>query len=149
MFAFKNVRHIRVIPRQQQRNQIRIMSKKDFQLLRCLFVQDIVYIIFSIGSNMFTVYKAAVINKIQTLLEHGIDDFFNNVTTFLHHLPYCASFFIFVVVSKAFRNEVKRMIYKMFGKDLMTIQEEENRQEKVERDNIEINVVVSSNVLPT
>ena len=47
IFAFKNVRHIRAIPR-QQRHQIRSMTKKDFQLLRCLFVQDIVYIIFSI-----------------------------------------------------------------------------------------------------
>ena len=37
IFAFKNVRRIRAIPR-EKRHQIRSMTKKDFQLLRCLFV---------------------------------------------------------------------------------------------------------------
>ncbi len=149
MFAFKNVRHIRTIPRQQQRGQIRIMTKKDFQLLRCLFVQDIIYIIFSMGSSIYTVYQATTIGRSQTQLELTISQFVNNITNFLHDIPYCASFFIFVFVSKAFRNEVKRMIYKIVGKDPMIGREEENRQETVDRDNIQLNVVVvSNNVLP-
>jgi hypothetical protein len=43
VLSFKNVHHIRTIPR-EKRQQIRSMKKKDFQLLRCLFVHDIVFI---------------------------------------------------------------------------------------------------------
>ena len=44
ILSFKNVRGIRSIPRRQRRTG-RIMRKEDFQLLRCLFVKDIIYII--------------------------------------------------------------------------------------------------------
>ena len=40
ILSFKNVRHIRPVPR-QQRKQLRSMTKKDFQLLRCLYVHNI------------------------------------------------------------------------------------------------------------
>ena len=46
ILAFKNVRRIRANP-SCQRPQIRTMHKKDFQLLRCLYVHNIVYIISS------------------------------------------------------------------------------------------------------
>jgi hypothetical protein len=130
IFTFKNVRRIRAVPR-QQRQQIRTMTKKDFQLLRCLFVHDIVLIIFSIGSAFFTVYQTATANQIRTPLEHAVLTFITNFGTFLRLIPYSASFYIFVVVSKAFRNELKRMIYKICGKDLVPIREEENKQENV------------------
>jgi hypothetical protein len=130
ILAFKNVRHIRAIPR-QQRQQIRTMTKKDFQLLRCLFIQDFLYIIFTIGFTIFTVYQAATIHQIRTPLEQALMDFFYKLFIILEYIPYCASFYIFVVVSKSFRNELKRMIYKIFGKDLVPIREEENKQENV------------------
>jgi hypothetical protein len=130
MFAFKNVRRIRAIPR-QQRQQIRTMTKKDFQLLRCLFIQDFVYIIFSIGLTVFDVYQAATIHQIRTSLEQAIVDFFYKLFILLNYVPYCASFYILVVASKAFRNELKRMICKLCGKDSITIREEENKQENV------------------
>ena len=127
--AFKNVRHIRSIPRQQ----IRKMTKKDFQLLRCLFVQDIVYILFSIPFSIFTVYQAATVYQIRTTLQETIVDFINHNSFILHHVPYCVSFYIFILVSKAFRQELKRMIYK-----IILINDEEN---------IELNIaVVNHNV---
>jgi hypothetical protein len=146
MFAFKNVRRIRNVP-QQQRKQIRTMTKKDFQLLRCLFAQDIVYIIFSIGLSISTVYQAATMHQMQTPLEQAINTFFYNLSIFLHHVPYCASFYIFVAVSKAFRNELKRMVYKICRKDIMLIREEENKQENVGRDNVELNVAVVNHIV--
>ena len=130
ILSFKNVRSIRAVPR-QQRQQIRTMTKKDFQLLRCLFAHDVVYTIFSIGFMINMVYDTAVINKIQTPLEQAIKDFFENLTNFFHHIPFCASFFIFIGLSKAFRHELKRMIYKIVGKDLIVLRDEEKRQENV------------------
>ncbi len=146
MFAFKNVHRIRAIPR-QQRQKIRTMTKKDFQLLRCLFAQDIVYIIFSISLSVSMAYQAVKMYQMQTPLEQTIDAFFYNISVLFHHIPYCASFYIFVVVSKAFRNELKRMVYKICGKDIISIREEENKQENAGRDNVELNVVVVNHIV--
>ena len=141
VIALKNVRQIRTIPR-DQRKQRRTMTKKDFQLLRCLFVLDIVYIIFTFPLNIFTVYKVATIQQTRTSLEQAIYDFFDHLSEFLHHSPYCLSFYIFLLVSKAFRNEIKRMIYKICGKNTAIIRDEENKTENDPRSNIELNVAV-------
>jgi hypothetical protein len=66
-----------------------------------------------------------------------------NIFTLLEFIPFCASFFIFIVVSKAFRSELKRMI----GKKLISIRNKENRQGIVRRDSVELNVV-NTVVLP-
>lgn len=62
------------------------------------------------------------------MLHQTIDDFLNSFGTLIHHIPYCASFFIFIIVSKAFRQEVKRIVYNIFGKKMTPMQEENNRQ---------------------
>ncbi len=138
--AFKNVRRILAFPR-EQRKQIRSMTKKDFQLLHCLFVQDIVYIVCNIFLNVYYVYAVARMDQNQTSLEATISDFLHKILNFLQFIPFCGSFFIFMVVSKVFRNELKRMMYKMIGKNLTPIHEEENRQEHVRRDSVKLNVV--------
>jgi hypothetical protein len=146
MFAFKNVRRIRAVPR-DKRHEIRSMTKKDFQLLRCLFAQDIVFIIFGTTLAIFYIYQALKKNQIRTILERTIVNFLQNLVNFLFDIPYCSNFFVFLIVSKAFRHELKRIMYKIIGKDLAPIREEENRQENVGRDNVELNVV-STIVLP-
>jgi hypothetical protein len=137
LFAFKNVRRIRAIPR-QKRHEIRTMTKKDFQLLRCLFVHDIVYIIFTIGHSIYIVYEGATIYQKRSSLQQEIVDFINHFNEFLHHIPYCLSFYIFVMVSKAFRHALKQMIYEICRKDLTAIQEEENAG----KENRELDVVI-------
>jgi hypothetical protein len=137
ILSFKNVHHIQAIPR-QQRKQIRSMNKKDFQLLRCLFVQGIVFISFSLLINFFYVYQAATRDQEQTLLEQAIGNFLNNVFTILYDIPYCVNFFIFMIVSKAFRHEMKRTAYKMCGKDLIVPRECEN---------IELNIAVVNSIV--
>lgn len=145
IIAFKNVRQLRAIPR-HQRQQIRSMNKKDFQLLRCLFVQDVIYILFNVSISVYLVYAPTTVGQTRTPLVKALDDLFSNVSTFLHHLPFCASFVIFLSVSKAFRNESKRMIYAIVGKEVAILREEENKQEQMEKNNVELSVAV---VLPT
>jgi hypothetical protein len=140
IIAFKNVRRIRSVPR-QQRQQFRTMTKKDFQLLRCLYVHDIIYTIFVTFPSIYGVYIAATQNNTRLPLEQAIVNFIYNFCTFIHHVPYCTSFFIFISVSKAFRQEIKRMAYKMCNKYPMTVQEEEHRHENDARHGIELNVV--------
>ena len=116
------------------------MTKKDFQLLRCLFIQDLIYIIFSIFINIYYAYIVSAKTQFNTALIIAIIIFLNNLFTFLHHIPYCASFYIFIIVSKSFRNELKRMIYKLIGKNIIRIQEDDNRQKNSERTNTQTNV---------
>jgi hypothetical protein len=141
IIAIKKVRHIRIVPR-QQRNQIRTMTKKDFQLLRCLFVQDIVYIMFSLWVNIDYVYVTVTKNQIRTAREQAIVTFLGNLCTCLYNFSYCVSFFIFIVISKAFRQELKRMIYKIYGKNLVVLREEENRQERIELNVVNVSTIV-------
>jgi hypothetical protein len=140
-FSFKNIRYIRIVPR-QQRNQVRSVTKKDFQLLRCLFAHGIAYIIFCTGIYVYYVYDAIRSDGFREPLEQAIDIFVNNFLTFLYNIFFCISFFIFAGISKAFRHELKRLAYKMVGRGLLLIRDEENKQE-----NVELNVVVISNIV--
>jgi hypothetical protein len=130
VLSFKNIRHIRTIPR-QERNQVRSMKKKDFQLLRCLFVEGVVYITFSMLLGCYYVYEAATRDQTQTPLEQAIGNFFYDFFTFLYNIQRCTSFYIFMTISKAFRHDLKRMVYKICGKDLGALREEENIEHKV------------------
>ena len=142
LFTFQNIRHIRTVPR-QQRHELRTMTKKDFQLLRCLFVHDIVYIIFTIGFSIYTVYKAATIHHTRQPLEQAIVEFIEHFNECLHHVPYCINFYIYIVISKAFRHALKRMIYKKLGKELPVIHEEEQPgKDHTELDAVVVNPIV-------
>ncbi len=60
--------------------------------------------------------------------EQAILDFVGDLCTCLYNISLCGSFFIFVVVSRAFRQELKKMIYTMCRKNIVVPREEENRQ---------------------
>ncbi|CAF1238490.1 unnamed protein product [Adineta steineri] len=141
--TFKNVRRIRAIPRQERR-QLRTMNKKDFQLLRCLYIQNIIYIICSLLIGASGCYSATLHMETLTLMEQTINTFLTNFGSVLHDIPYCTNFITFICVSKVFRLEVKRLIFKMVRKDLTTVREEENIRQEVVKDNIEPNHAIST-----
>ena len=136
VLSIKNVRIIRAAPRQQQRQQLRTMNKKDFQLIRCLFIHDIVFIACNIFLNLYYVYVVVRFYGRVSTLERIFSNFLNSFLTMLQQLSFCASFFIFVTVSKAFRHELRRIVYKMIRKNSVTMREEE----QIERINVEINI---------
>ena len=141
--AFKNIRHIRPVPR-QQRKQMRTMTKKDFQLLRSLFVYDIVYILCTIVLSFYYVYLISGLDRIQTSLEATISGFLEKFLNFIRFIPFCTCFVIFMAVSKAFRNELHRMIWSRFGQTPPPIREEENPPNNIEKDTVHLNVVLPS-----
>ena len=124
ILTFKNVHQIRSIPRQQRR-QFRSMTKKDFQLLRYLYVHDIACIILTIFPSVFPVYLAIRADPTEGSFQAVLETFFSTLSIFLHHISYCVSFYIFISVSKAFRQELKRMVYKMCGKNPILIEQEQ------------------------
>jgi hypothetical protein len=125
IFSFQKVCRIRAVPR-QQRNQIRSIRKKDFQLLRCLFVYNVIYIISNVCSVVYSVYGGLTRNKMRTSSKQMVHTSLNDLVTFLSFMFYSASFFIFLTISKAFRHELKRMVYKMFGKNYRQIRRKQH-----------------------
>ena len=148
VLSVKNVRHIRAVSRGERNQQIRSMNKKDFQLLRCLFVQDVVYICLSMPYVTHYVYQAVIRDQVRTAFDQALLNFTNRCITVIYGIYYTSSFFIFVIVSRAFRLELKRLIDNIVGKEMNPIREEENRQENIVRDNMEMNVI-STIVLAT
>ncbi|CAF1241473.1 unnamed protein product [Adineta steineri] len=142
LMAFKNARQLRSVPR-QQRHQFRTMNKKDFQLLRCLYALDIAYICFTLFTSIFNVYLASTQDQIRTPLRSAVENFLTRVAVFSYHIPFCISFFIFLSLSKAFRQEMKHLMYKMCGKDQMGMHEQGNIQLHDRRDNKDLNIVIN------
>ena len=142
ILAFKNVRRIRAVPR-QKRNEVRTMNKKDFQLLRCLYIHNIVYVFCSIILVSGITYGSTIALQNPTPMVQAVNSFLNNFGAFIHYIPYCSSFFIFVCVSKAFRQELKRMAYKICGKELIIVRggEEEIQQQQPARENIAVSTI--------
>ena len=125
--SFKNVRHIHLVSR-QQRNQERTMTKKDFQLLRCLFAHGVTYVIFRIGINISYGYDAITRGQARTATQQAIETFVNHFLVLLFNCWFCIGIFIYAGISKAFRHELKRVMYKMCGMEVVPLREEENRQ---------------------
>lgn len=116
------------------------MTKKDFRLLRCLFVQDVLYITFSTWLIALYIYQAITKDRIRTTLGQALLNFLQKLATFLFQIPYFSNFFVFMIISKAFRCEFKRLVYKIMGKDLVSIQEK-NRKDNTGKDNVAFNVI--------
>lgn len=135
ILAFKNVRRIRAVSR-HRRHELRTMHKRDFQLLRCLYIHNIVYVLCSVVLVIGLIYGARVALRNQTPMEVALNNFLNQFGSFLHYIPYCSSFFIFISISKAFRQELKRMIYKSIGKHLIISREEDHPLPEPPRENI-------------
>ena len=127
ILSFKNVRRIQSIPRQQRQN-IRSMNKKDFQLLRCLYVHNIIYILCSIVLAVGVIFSTVTQRQLQTSVGQEVSNFLNSFGSFLHHIPYCVSFFIFVYFSKAFRMELKKIMFKICGQNLIAATEDDQHQ---------------------
>ena len=128
-FSFKNVRRIRAIPR-QQRNRIRAMNKKDFQLLRCLFAQVIVYIVCSAFPSGYSIYEIATQDQENTLLQETLKRVVLNVLDVLYSTYHATSFFVFLAISKAFRNELKRYLCRLVGQKLDILRAEDQQQQQ-------------------
>lgn len=142
VLSLKNVRRIRAVPRSHHR-EARSMRKRDFQLLRCLFIHDAVYVSVSIISTFYAVHRVMTRNSEHTALKIATDDFLEKLFVFIYFTFHCSSFFIFVCVSKAFRQEVRQLIYKMFAKDIPTSRTEQLQQQaNAKNDTTKVNIGV-------
>ena len=117
------------------------MTKKDFQLFRCLYVHNCLHMILSIGLTIYIVYDAFTVKNQPSNIQNSFFYFLYGFTNFLHYIPFCLSFYIFIWVSKAFRNEFKRILYQIFRKNQITIHDEDQQQGNQFQNQTELNVV--------
>ena len=145
VLSFQNVRHIRSIPR-RQRQTIRTMRKKDFQLLRCLLAKNIIYLTCDSVLFVYFIYSCIPKSQIQTSWDEDRDTFIFNVGSLIYQIPSCAGFYTYIVLSKAFRQSFKRLIWKIIGKDLPIIREEEQQDQEIKheaKESIAISTIVA------
>jgi len=126
LLSFKNVKQIRIIS-SHQRQVTRSMTKKDFQLLRCLFVQDLVFILFGMLIIINYLYMTATSYQTRTVLRSTIENFLKYLFNLFYAVPFAADFFVFILVSKAFRSECKRIVCRTVRKRTESIQNNEHR----------------------
>ena len=124
ILSFKNVRLIKPISR-QQRHRTRSMSRKDFQLLRSLYVHNIAYNVWTALTVGGLCFDTVLAHKIPTDFERILQLFLGNMGGLLHYVPFCTSFFIFISISRSFRQELKCIIYQIIRKDVRMIRDED------------------------
>jgi hypothetical protein len=124
--SFKNVYRIRTVSR-EQRNRIQLITMKDLQVLRCLFIYNIIFIMSSICSAVYSIYNEVTNDKIRTSSEQAIRSFLTDLFTFIGFSFYSVIFFVFFIVSKGFRRKLKQLFGKCFRK------KNPNRQNNVQR----------------
>jgi len=107
ILSFKNLRHHHIISHQH----IRRMTKKDFQLLRCLFLQDIFYICLSTIVFINFIYMTITRDKIRTQYQSAIINLVEKCINWTFDWLYISNFFILISTSKHFRNEFKRLFH--------------------------------------
>ncbi|CAF1025737.1 unnamed protein product [Adineta steineri] len=130
---------MRSIPR-QQRQGIRTMHKKDFQLLRCLFMKSIVHIFGDSLIVPYTIYQGIPTSEISTPWELARGRFLFNLGFFIHLLPCCTDFFIYAVVSKDFRQKPKQIVSNIFGQNLV-IERNNDKQQELRAEPPELRIV--------
>ena len=90
-------------------SQLRPIKKRDFQLLRCLFVYNVVYILTNISSTIHAVYTEITRKQSRTESQQVLQNFFGDLFTFIGFIFYASSFFIFFTISKSFRRNFKKL----------------------------------------
>lgn len=95
-----------------------VLSKRDTNLVRMVLVEVIVGFLLTFWYPINSLYNTLTVNVSNKSLERTqIESFVTFFTfTFLFYLNYCATFYVYVAISKPFRQEIKRFVIKCFNR---------------------------------
>ncbi|CAF4202123.1 unnamed protein product [Adineta steineri] len=94
----------------------RQLQGADRQLSYMIFGQIIIIIISILPGTIFDVYSSASVSVNKTAEQENIEYFIFNIVNSLGNLTYGSGFYVFLIVSKTFRQQVKRC-FCYFGKN--------------------------------
>jgi hypothetical protein len=89
-----------------------ITCKRNQQLIRMLLTEILISIIFDFIHPSVLLYSQITQYQVKNYSQIIIKQFVISISTFILHIPYCVSFYTNLIVSKAFRREVKNLIWK-------------------------------------
>jgi hypothetical protein len=117
ILTYKNVQGIkhRVRPmaismEANQSSQVNRTTRKDTHLLKMLFNQILVYIIFNTFNPCFLLYQTLTINVSKSPLKLEVEVMLNNMSYFLIYIGFSLTFFTNILSSSLFRHEFIRLI---------------------------------------
>ncbi|CAF1120997.1 unnamed protein product [Adineta ricciae] len=133
IYSWKNVCQMKLAP-PEQRHVVRKMHKKDFQMLRCLFAMNVIHVIGDSLIMTYTIYKASTRFEVLTAWEQNRNDFISNLGIFVHLIANCTDFYIYVITSRSFRQELKRSFWKIVS--LKAVEARHINNEQLELPNV-------------
>ncbi|CAF1539429.1 unnamed protein product [Adineta ricciae] len=83
------------------------LRSKDHQLIRVVLTDVLLYFISSFPLSIMVLYQQISQYNIKTFEQTQIDSFIQYTCAVFGYIPYCMSFYINLLISKTFRNEVK------------------------------------------
>ena len=83
---------------------------RDRQLILMLFVDITIYIFFSLILSISLMYEQVTLNRLKTPEVFFTETFVKSIAMFTAHVPFCINSFANLLVSKAFRKEVKDLL---------------------------------------
>ena len=119
----KNVR-IRIQPQVQTYNlhSRNILSKRDVTLIKLILAEITIGMIFTIPfpiNTLYTMLTSNILNKSADRI--AIESFMSFFTLIvLFYLNYCITFYLYIFISKPFRQEVKQFLFKLIKKEQTT-----------------------------
>jgi hypothetical protein len=114
IYNVHNIQHIRAAPtasvcRTTMGNTPRSKFSKDRQLIIMLVVDVIIYALFSFAIAVFIMYQQITQNIAKSFDQVQIESAIRNLCLFSMGIPICISCYANLIVSKTFRNEVKKL----------------------------------------
>jgi hypothetical protein len=116
VWTFRNIRSVRIHRVVAVRGAIRrdgglnFIQSKDRQFILMLLMDIIIYILFTSMLSVVVVYQQITQNARLSVEQTQIDLFVRNVAVFSTFIPFCIGCCGYLLVSKTFRREVKKIL---------------------------------------
>jgi hypothetical protein len=112
--SIRSIRRVRVAPdlsvnRPAVGGGLHSTSSKDRQLIFILLMDTTIYALFSFVYTIFLLYEQITQNYTKSPDRMQIESFVRNLCSFSVGIPFCISSYGNLIVSKTFRNEVKKV----------------------------------------
>jgi hypothetical protein len=112
----RSVRRVRPVPVLSRTRttvgsyRLNTVHAKDRQLIRIIFIDIIVYIIFNSILTIMIMYQQVTQLNIKSFTQSALELLMINVSIFIYYIPYCIGCYTKFIVSKAFRREMKTVL---------------------------------------
>ncbi|CAF1201971.1 unnamed protein product [Didymodactylos carnosus] len=118
LLTYRNIRemnrHIMPVVNEQPTSVEHRMKVKDQQLIVMLLSQVLVTIVCIIPFTGYRMYSQITQNQPKAAVRQSIESFVQASSVFVNYIPACINFYVYTWTTRTFRNQVKRVLIKLF-----------------------------------